>query len=415
MDYYRKPNDRVIDDVKLKMQIGALTLKLSENNKKIDDLIGVDKNIKKDISSNTLKIDNNKNDILTNSGQINTNEGNISSNSSKLNNMDIDVEKDIYTKIFNINNFETTSGYKLIFETRIDFKFTKTGVIKIKANYEYLQLNNSRHVHVYLFKNNNTAFKEKHINHYSNIVNDEFSIPAIECENVDLIIFAVNPSYNGSKITLNKGNVEFIYNDFTKMLKTDYNLEKINTNTSNISDNSGLINTNKSNISSNLLKIDTNTSSISDNLGKIGTNKSDISDNSGLISTNKSDISDNSGLINTNTSSISDNLEKINNIENGIKILIEPYNETFIFSNRETTSGSQLTFEKIINFNFSKDGFFNIFTNCNYEYDTKYNFSHSYHFFNDNNELIKKKLLQIIWYQMLFKMTSNLKVLIHHH
>ena len=60
MNYYRNPINKVIDDVKLKMQLGALTLKLSENNKKIDDLIGVDENIKKDISSNTSKIGNNK-------------------------------------------------------------------------------------------------------------------------------------------------------------------------------------------------------------------------------------------------------------------------------------------------------------------------------------------------------------------
>ena len=42
MNYYRKPIDKVANDVKLKMQLGVLTLKLSENNKKIDDLIGVD-------------------------------------------------------------------------------------------------------------------------------------------------------------------------------------------------------------------------------------------------------------------------------------------------------------------------------------------------------------------------------------
>ena len=46
MNYYRKPINKVIDDVKLKMQIGALTLKISENNKKIDDLIKVDKILK---------------------------------------------------------------------------------------------------------------------------------------------------------------------------------------------------------------------------------------------------------------------------------------------------------------------------------------------------------------------------------
>ena len=57
MNYYRKPINKVANDVKLKTQLGALTLKLSENNKKIDELIGVDKNIKKDVSSNTSKID----------------------------------------------------------------------------------------------------------------------------------------------------------------------------------------------------------------------------------------------------------------------------------------------------------------------------------------------------------------------
>ena len=84
MNYYRKPINKVIDDVKLKIQLGALTLKLSENNKKIDDLIGVDKNIKKDVSSNTSKIDNNKSDISTNSEQINTNTSSISTNLGKI-------------------------------------------------------------------------------------------------------------------------------------------------------------------------------------------------------------------------------------------------------------------------------------------------------------------------------------------
>ena len=58
MNYYRKPINKVIDDVKLKMQLGALTLKISENNKKIDSLLTVDKNIIKDVSSNLKKIDN---------------------------------------------------------------------------------------------------------------------------------------------------------------------------------------------------------------------------------------------------------------------------------------------------------------------------------------------------------------------
>ena len=83
MNYYRKPIDKVANDVKLKMQLGALTLKISENNDKIDDLLTVDKNIKKDVSSNTSKIDTNENDISSNLEKIGTNENTISSNLKK--------------------------------------------------------------------------------------------------------------------------------------------------------------------------------------------------------------------------------------------------------------------------------------------------------------------------------------------
>ena len=39
MNYYRKPLNKVANDVKLKMGLSALTLKISENINKIDDLI----------------------------------------------------------------------------------------------------------------------------------------------------------------------------------------------------------------------------------------------------------------------------------------------------------------------------------------------------------------------------------------
>ena len=52
MNYYRRPINKVVDNVKLKMQLGALTLKISENKNKIDDLIEFDKNISSKISSN---------------------------------------------------------------------------------------------------------------------------------------------------------------------------------------------------------------------------------------------------------------------------------------------------------------------------------------------------------------------------
>ena len=66
MNYYRKTVNNTANDVKLKMQMAAFTLKLNENNNKIDDLLEVDKNIKKDVNNNSNALKNfyTKQDIL---------------------------------------------------------------------------------------------------------------------------------------------------------------------------------------------------------------------------------------------------------------------------------------------------------------------------------------------------------------
>ena len=63
MNYYRKPINKTVDDIKLKMQIGSLTVKMTENINKINDLLEVDKNIKKDINNNSNSIENVKNKV----------------------------------------------------------------------------------------------------------------------------------------------------------------------------------------------------------------------------------------------------------------------------------------------------------------------------------------------------------------
>ena len=78
MNYYGKAINKVVDDVNLKMQLGALILKISENNDKIDDLLVVDKNIIKDVSTNATKIDTNESDISSNLGKINSIKNDIS-------------------------------------------------------------------------------------------------------------------------------------------------------------------------------------------------------------------------------------------------------------------------------------------------------------------------------------------------
>ena len=45
--YYRKTVNNTTNDVKLKTQMGALTLKVTENINKINDLLTVDEDIKK--------------------------------------------------------------------------------------------------------------------------------------------------------------------------------------------------------------------------------------------------------------------------------------------------------------------------------------------------------------------------------
>ena len=71
--YYRKPINKTVNDVKLKMQIGALTVKITENIDKINDLLEVDKDIKKDIIDNSNSIKNLNNDITNNFNRISIN------------------------------------------------------------------------------------------------------------------------------------------------------------------------------------------------------------------------------------------------------------------------------------------------------------------------------------------------------
>ena len=63
MNYYRKNVNNTANDVKLKMQMAAFTLKFNENINKINDLLEVDKDIKKDVSDNSNSIKNIKNEI----------------------------------------------------------------------------------------------------------------------------------------------------------------------------------------------------------------------------------------------------------------------------------------------------------------------------------------------------------------
>ena len=100
MNYYRKTIDNVVDNVKLKMQMAAFTLKLLEN--------------KNNISSNTSLIDTNKNNISSNTSLIDTQQTTLSNIDNDLTNLRGGInthQTDIQNINTNINNLK--NGYKL--------------------------------------------------------------------------------------------------------------------------------------------------------------------------------------------------------------------------------------------------------------------------------------------------------------
>ena len=162
-DYYRRTLNNTANDVKLKMQMAAFTLKLSENINKINDLLEVDKNIKKDIvnNSNSIKninkyVTNNFNRISINDKNIKFKTGTINSNineiKSTLENLDLSSNNKYSIENFFIYNIEIENSYKLskdtprfsIFNYNLIDEFRKDNILEINCRllYQYTNYNN---------------------------------------------------------------------------------------------------------------------------------------------------------------------------------------------------------------------------------------------------------------------------------
>ena len=210
MNYYRKPINKVVDDVKLKMQLGALTLKISENNNKIDDLIGVDKNIEKDVSSNTTKIGNNENNISSNLGIINTNKNNISSNLEQITDIkSLLPTSEILKKTYSITNQSFKFVKSIIFlkllEIEVENNFNVDGKLEIDSDiyYKYtnLQLDNHRLQHEYkIFDDKNNLIHTKIFNRINNSTDLNFDNNTMLVK--DDFYYTFKSNYNKIKIIL---------------------------------------------------------------------------------------------------------------------------------------------------------------------------------------------------------------------
>ena len=145
------------------MQMGALTLKLSENINKIDDLVEVDKNIKNYIADNSNSIENINKDVTNNFSRISINEKNIefktdiiNSNINEikatLDNLDLSSNNKYSIDNFFIYNIEIENSYKpskdtprfSIFNYNLVNEFRKDNILEINCRslYQYTNYNN---------------------------------------------------------------------------------------------------------------------------------------------------------------------------------------------------------------------------------------------------------------------------------
>ena len=196
MNYYRKPINKTVDDVKLKMQIGSLILRLSENNENISsNTSDISSNLSKintnrdDIASNLITLNNIDNDLFSLRGRINTHQNDIQNinsniNTIKENNLKISDEVfnnryDIINQSFNFN--KNTHSYQL-FEKVIENNMVSGElIINTIINYKYNDLENDikRLCHLYQIYND-----KKELFYSITLDNHDFGVPSNSDKNI---------------------------------------------------------------------------------------------------------------------------------------------------------------------------------------------------------------------------------------
>ena len=298
MNYYRKTVDNTANNLKLKMQTAALTLKLGENNRNISsNLSKINTNIsdisnnynftqinKKKSEFNTSLIDANRdniaanlttlnnidNDLVSLRGRINTHQNDIQNinsniNAIKENNLKISNEvfndtHDIINQSFNFN--ENKHSYQL-FEKVIENNMV-SGELIINAviNYKYDNLKNdlNRLTHLYQFYDDkdNLFYSITLDNHdfsTSNFDNNILNVSDNFCFNIDnkdkikivLSLTRINEWGTGNidLQMIDNNYINIIYNQKTDISdKFDENDKKIKAIDDKISSNNNLISNN---------------------------------------------------------------------------------------------------------------------------------------------------------------------------
>ena len=267
-----------IDDLKYKLQLASMTLKINENE---NNITGIKNNIS-EINNFSDKINDNETSISNNLSKINDNDDDIDEIKSNLNNIKNDLSDfKINYSIQNlfIYNIDLENNYTLnkdnpsfsIFNYNLEDDFKSDSILEVncKILYNYTTYNNIGTL-MYLFKlydENNTLLHE-----YQNLKSNSGDNLSAFLNQIDLFYVKLNDNYSIIKIELILSILDNITKSVTCNLLNTFksnflyikHYKKINTLSVNnnltdlqnfISSNLEKINTNKNNISTNLIKI----------------------------------------------------------------------------------------------------------------------------------------------------------------
>ena len=392
MNYYRKPINKVANDIKLKMQLGALTLKLN-------DLIGVDKNIKKDVSSNSGKIDYNKSDISNNSSLISTNTEAISTNSSQISTNTSSISNNSNQLSANTSNISTNSGListntgaissnlkKIDNFTQYILQSGKDFEEKYTIEKQIFNFNKNKHFYTifekeieYDFTKNSLLFVKNHMYYkYDDLSNDyhrlqhEYNI--YDGDNlIHKYLFNKDTYYDESLDPILHTN-----EDFCICFKKNYNKIKINLQ---------LHRHNRHGAGNINLEIDNENYINIDYIDK---------HNEERINTNKNDISTNLINIRGNEDNIASNLNEINYLKNNKSYLKNVYNILFYNNNEQISFKDEIFYEKIFELNANKNDFLEMSFKIELEYrniNDKNYVKNIYEIFDENDNSIYIKTI----------------------
>ena len=424
-DKYYRGLINSLNDVKYKLQLASMTLKINDNKNNIsgikNDISGINNFSNKindnetNISDNLTKIENNKNNISSNLGKINDNDNDINEIRSNLNNIKNDLSdfkinysiQNLFLFDINVERSYTLKKENpefIIFSYNLEDDFKSNVILEFncKILYDYNSYNSIGHLtHIYkLYDDNNKLIYE-----YKFLkANAGDNLSAYLNQN-DLFYVKINNNYTIIKIKLflsiidkNKTVTCKLLNTFKSNFLVVKLYKKINT----LSVNNNLTDI-ENNISSNLSKINNNSSDISSNLSKINNNSSDISTNSSDISSNLSKINNNSSdistnliNINTNEDNIAYNLNEINYLKNNkpTQYFKNIYNILIYDSKTQIDFRKDIFYEKTFDANANQNDFVEIFFKIQLEYqdnDDRHYVKSIYELFDENNNSLYVK------------------------